>query len=91
MSGNMVLLILLIQTRYYVNMNVIIYDAARYIKTCSIFDKTKGSGLSWNNLIVNSAINLIENNILITNKNTLIWYIVVFFYFFKDILAINGN
>lgn len=87
----MVLLILLIQTRYYVNMNVIIYEAARYIKTCWIFDNTKGSGLSWNNLIVNSAINLIENNTLITNKNILTWYIVVFFNFFKDVLAINGN
>jgi hypothetical protein len=53
-------------------MNVIIYEAARYTNTCSVFDNTKGSGLSWNNLIVNSAINLIENNILITNKNTLI-------------------
>lgn len=67
----MVLLILLIQTRYYVNMNVIIYETARYIKTCSVFDNTKGSGLSWNSLIVNSVINLNENNILITNKNTL--------------------
>jgi hypothetical protein len=87
----MVLLILLIQTRYYVNMNVIIYETARYTNTCSVFDNTKGSGLSWNNLIVNSAINLTENNKLITNKNTLTWYIVVFFNFFKDILSINGN
>jgi hypothetical protein len=52
-------------------MNVIIYEAARYTNTCSVFDNTKGSGLSWNSLIVNSAINLNENNILITNKNTL--------------------